>query len=148
MFQKDTIPAKLFIPICLFMVEKALLIMVDNFEKETAPLTEYEERTLLPIMVKCLNRHRGKEQAISNRKMIEGLEGYGYVVGGSARIRKLINYIRVNGLVECLMATSNGYYITDDPWEMKRYIESLQGREDAIRAVKAAMREQLNLMKN
>lgn len=120
--------------------------MVDCFEKETAPLTEYEEQTLLPIMVKCLNRHRGKEQAISNRKMMEGLEGCGYVVGGSARIRKLINHIRINGLVECLMATSSGYYIADDPWEMKRYIESLQGREDAICAVKEAMQEQLNGM--
>ncbi len=120
--------------------------MVDNFERETAPLTEYEERTLLPIMVKCLNKHRGKERAISNRKMMEGLENGGYVVGGSARIRKLINHIRVNGLVECLMATNNGYYITEDPWEMKRYIESLQGREDAICAVKEAMQEQLNGM--
>ena len=79
---------------------------------------------------------------------MEGLENSGYVVGGSARIRKLINHIRVNGLVECLMATSNGYYITEDPWEMKRYIESLQGREDAICAVKEAMREQLNRMTN
>ena len=120
--------------------------MVDCFEKETAPLTEYEEQTLLQIMVKCLNRHRGKEQAISNRKMIEGLESCGYVVGGSARIRKLINHIRINGLVECLMATNNGYYITDDPWEMKRYIESLQGREDAICAVKEAMTKQLDAM--
>lgn len=120
--------------------------MVDCFERETAPLTEYEEQTLLPIMVKCLNKHRGKERAISNRKMMEGLENSGYVVGGSARIRKLINHIRVNGLVECLMATSNGYYITDDPWEMKRYIESLQGREDAICAVRKAMKEQLDAM--
>lgn len=120
--------------------------MVDCFEKETAPLTEYEEQTLLPIMVKCLNRHRGKEQAISNRKMVEGLESFGYNVGGSARIRKLINHIRVNGLVECLMATSNGYYITEDPLEMKRYIESLQGREEAICAVRGAMMVQLDAM--
>ena len=120
--------------------------MADCFEKETAPLTEYEEQTLLPIMVKCLNRHRGKEHAISNRKMMEGLEGCGYIVGGSARIRKLINHIRINGLVECLMATSNGYYITEDPWEMKRYIESLQGREDAICAVREALQGQLETM--
>lgn len=118
--------------------------MVDCFERETAPLTEYEEQTLLPIMVKCLNKHRGKEQAISNGKMMEGLENCGYSVGGSARIRKLINHIRINGLVDCLMASSSGYYITDDPWEMKRYIESLQGREDAICAVKEAMQEQMN----
>ena len=120
--------------------------MIDCFEKETAPLTEYEEQTLLPIMVKCLNRHKGKEQAISNRRMMEGLESSGYVVGGSARIRKLINHIRINGLVDCLMASNSGYYITEDPWEMQRYIESLQGREDAICAVKEAMQEQLMRM--
>lgn len=120
--------------------------MIDSFEKETAPLSEYERDILLPIMVKCLEKHRGKDRAVSNRQMLDGLEGRGYSVGSTARIRKLINHIRVNGLLECLMATRNGYYITDDPDEMRRYISSLKGREEAICAVRMAMKEQLEKM--
>ena len=70
--------------------------MVKLFEKETAPLTEYERETLLPIMVKCLSRKKGKESAITNETMCEKMEEKGYKMS-TARVRKIINHIRMNG---------------------------------------------------
>ena len=122
--------------------------MIEFCEKETAPLTDYERDILLPMMVRCLKRHVGKDNAVTNRQMIDGLEAKGFVVGSSARVRKLINRIRVDGLIECLMAGSVGYYITDDEAEMKGYIDSLKGREEAICAVRMAMEEQLEKMES
>ncbi|MCR5352508.1 MAG: hypothetical protein K6E35_08490 [Bacteroidales bacterium] len=116
--------------------------MLYGFSAETAPLSEYERETLLPVIVKCLSRHIGKDNAITNEAMREALTLHGYKKVSSARIRKIINHIRVNGLIECLMATSYGYYITKDKDEMNDYIYSLKGRIEAIQAVMEAMIEQ------
>lgn len=118
--------------------------MLKGFEIETAPLTEYEEKTLLPIMVRSLSVKHGKGMAVKNGYICDRLREKGYDINES-RVRKLINHIRVNGLVPRLIATSAGYYISDDRKELTDYIESLRGRELAIRAVRKAMEEQAGL---
>lgn len=121
--------------------------MLEGFENETKPLTAYESDVLLPVMRKCLSRHIGEDRAVKNFQMCEALEKNGYKVS-EARIRKLINHIRINGLVECLVATSKGYYIAENTSEVRSHISSLRGREEAIRAVRLALEEQLEDMKD
>lgn len=116
--------------------------MLNGFERQTEQLSDYERYELLPIMVKCLERKKGKEKAVKNATMCSRLEERGYKVG-EARIRKIINYIRVKNLVPCLMATSEGYYVSDSETEIRDYISSLKGREEAIRTVRRALEEQL-----
>lgn len=118
--------------------------MLDGFEKETAPLTEYEETTLLPVMVRCLSLKRGAKNAVKNGFICSRLKDAGYSVN-EARIRKLINHIRVHGLVPRLIATGAGYYVSDDQEELERYIASLRGRENAIRSVREAILSQVGL---
>ena len=120
--------------------------MITTFEIQTKPLNEYERETLLPIMVRCLAKHIGKSCAISNAQMCEKMALYGYQIG-EVRARKIINHIRNNGLVECLIATGKGYYVTESIQEMETYIESVKNREDAIRAMRLSMEEQLSKMK-
>lgn len=120
--------------------------MITTFETQTKPLNEYERETLLPIMVRCLAKHIGKSCAISNAQMCEKMALYGYQIG-EVRVRKIINHIRNNGLVECLIATGKGYYVTESIQEMETYIESVKNREDAIRAMRLSMEEQLSKMK-
>lgn len=112
-----------------------------GFEMETAPLTDYEEKTLLPIVVRGLATKRGKASAVKNTYICQKLRAAGYDIT-EARLRKLVNHIRIKGIIPCLIATSAGYYITRDVQEMDDYIESLYGRENAIRAVREAMMEQ------
>lgn len=119
--------------------------MIDGFLDETKPLTDYEEQTLLPVMVKSLQHHIGIDAAISNRAMCEALEGKGYSTS-ETRIRKVINYIRVNGLVDCLVACSKGYYVASTRSEVQSHISSLRGREEAIRAVRNALENQMEGM--
>ena len=120
--------------------------MIATFETHTKPLNEYERETLLPIMVRCLAKHIGKSCAISNAQMCEKMALYGYQIG-EVRVRKIINHIRNNGLVECLIATGKGYYVTESIQEMETYIESVKNREDAIRTMRESMELQLSKMK-
>ena len=73
--------------------------MIENFEKETKDLTDYEKRILLPIMVKCLANHKGKDMAVSNALICAKMSECGYQISDT-RVRKIINHIRINALVE------------------------------------------------
>lgn len=116
------------------------------FEQETSNLTDYEMNELMPIMVKCLKNKIGKENAITNSVMVEKMREHGYNLT-EIRVRKIINYIRTHGLIERLMASNRGYYITTDKDEMWKYCQSLLGREEAIREVRMAMESQMERMK-
>ena len=109
------------------------------------PLNEYERETLLPIIVKCLSKHVGKEKAITNSHMCEALVDNGYDIK-EVRMRKIIHYIRDNWLIGCLIASNRGYYVTKDSQEMLDYIDSLRSRVEAIGVIIEAMQEQLEAM--
>lgn len=117
--------------------------MLNGFEKETAQLNDYERNTLLPIVVAGLRSKVGKSKAIANAKICAKMRAAGYVLT-EPRLRKIINYIRLNGLVECLIATSDGYYIATSEQELLEYAESLLSREQAIAAIRQAIQQQRN----
>ena len=118
--------------------------MIEGFEKETHDLTDYE-KSLLPQFVAGLATKKGKENAITNKEIISALKNRNIVVG-EARVRKIINHIRNKGLVEGLVASSRGYYVSNDMEEIKSYILSLTGREEAIRIVREGFEAQIRRM--
>jgi hypothetical protein len=117
--------------------------MINGFEEETQPLTDYEKDTLLPIMVKGLSKKVGNELAITNKVMVSVMRTAGYKIS-EARVRKLINHIRRNDLVPLLIASSKGYYIENDDEKVREYIESLHQRASAIYAVGRSVQRQYN----
>lgn len=121
--------------------------MISGYEKETDDLTFYERRIILPIVVEELRLHKGKDKAVSNAALRTQLQELGYDITG-VRTRKIINHIRVNGLIECLAASRKGYYIARTKNEMKAYLYSLKNREEAIAAMRMALEEQIERMSN
>lgn len=115
--------------------------MIKNFEKQSKPLTEYERDTLLPVIYRGLLAKVGEKMAITNAAITRGMKRAGYRLT-EERLRKIINHIRVNGMIKCLIATSKGYYIATTRQEMEDYITSLQNRADSILAVKQALEKQ------
>lgn len=115
--------------------------MIKNFEEETKPLTEYEETILLPVFVSALSKRKGKDAAITNAQIVRSLQERKYKISDT-RTRKIINHIRINGLVDGIIATSDGYYVATSEQELLDYEESLEGRESAIRAVRLSMKKQ------
>lgn len=58
----------------------------------------YEKNTLLPIIVRGLSNRTGAANAVSNGHICISLRNKGYKVT-EVRIRKIINHIRIHGLV-------------------------------------------------
>lgn len=118
--------------------------MINGFTNETKPLSEYERDTLTPIIVRGLSMKIGKERAIKNSEICAKMRMAGYRID-NARLRKVINHIRVNALLPGVIATSEGYYIATTKTEMADYIASLESRESAIHEVSVALRKQMAL---
>ena len=116
--------------------------MITGFQAQTEPLNDYERDTLLPIICRGLANKIGEARAITNAAITKAMRGAGYQLN-EARVRKIINHIRTTGMVRWLIATSKGYYIATSPDEVQQYIGSLRGREEAIRAVRESMEQQL-----
>ena len=121
--------------------------MIKGFNSETAPLTEYEENVLLSLVLLGLKTKIGKENAVTNRTIVQRLNIAGYTVT-EPRIRKLINHIRMTDLLPGLIATSGGYFLATSEAELLDYEQSLIGREDAIKQVRLAIARQRRILYN
>lgn len=115
--------------------------MLKNFEFQTQPLTAKEQQLVQPFIA-GLRLKVGKANAVTSEQIKEGIKKNCNAKVDGPRIRKIINHIRLNGLVPGLMATSEGYYIATTPEELDEYIESLSGRVKAIAAVMRSMKDQ------
>ena len=115
--------------------------MVRGFEAYTEPLNQREREIVAPLLARQLEWRKGKALAVTNNELREMMRDKGYHLG-DAKIRALINHIRINGLVERLVASSLGYYIAEDANELADYCDSLREREAAIRAVRQALEGQ------
>lgn len=108
--------------------------MITGFEEITHELTD-EELEISKIIIRGIQSNIGSDNAITNiqiRKIL--LEKYEIKIN-DARIRKIINHIRVKRLVPKLCAASKGYYIAATKEEHQKYIESLQERIHSIQNV-------------
>lgn len=107
--------------------------MIHGFDDITHELTA-EEIELLPVFVKGLSSKIGEDMAITSGEISKAMEGRGVALTG-ARIRKIINYLRVKKLVRNLVASSKGYYVELDPKKILEYRKGLLARARAIEEV-------------
>ena len=68
--------------------------MITNFHSETQELNDYELTTLLPMIVRGLQKRIGKESAITNKKMCVAMKERGYDIS-DARLRKIIHHMKI-----------------------------------------------------
>lgn len=116
--------------------------MITGFEELTEPLSDQEREVFLPPIIRGLRVKVGKAMAVTNKDIVRGLAINLDIKISEARVRKMINHIRNNDIIPCLIATSKGYYIAESPEEMDEYIQSLEGRIEAITADAQSMRRQ------
>ena len=117
--------------------------MITNFENQTQELNEYELSTLLPIVVRGLMTKKGKENAITNKSICKALKEQGLKITDT-RLRKIVHHIRANDIIPLLLATSKGYYISNDNQEIENYIQSLKERANSINFIKTCLQKQLS----
>lgn len=120
------------------------------FQNITEELTPLEKTELVPLLIDVLSStHSGKR--FTGKNICGYFRACRYAIS-EARLRKMINYIRVLNLQKgkeyslnnkVVIGAGNGYFITDDPEVIKDQIESLQGRMDSMAAVVDSLKAQL-----
>lgn len=125
--------------------------MVTNFEEITKPLTADEQR-LLPYLINGLANHK-ESDPIKEPEIVESMNVF--MIGrpefqkpGSpgklsckmtgARLRKMVNHIRCNGLLP-VIATPKGYYVSHNPEVIQKQIQSMRDRANGILAAAAGL---------
>jgi hypothetical protein len=117
--------------------------MITNFDSHTQELNEYEEKILQPIVIQGLSTKIGKSKAITNKKICEVLTSKDYDITDT-RLRKIIHNIRANDLLPLLIATSRGYYVSNNEEEIRDYIKSLSERINSINFIKQSIQRQFH----
>ena len=135
--------------------------MVTGFEDITNELTPFETKVILPMvvaswskkdpahkeivlmkdMIAKTNDYCQKYNICSSRELKSGVIRVSkkpYKTTGP-RMRKVIHHIRTRGLIKDLVATSNGYFRTDDPKEIANFIKSCRERANSFNEVADAM---------
>jgi hypothetical protein len=100
--------------------------MISRFEEYTEKLSE-QELELVPRFLTGLSVHKGAANVINNKSIRQQLQNIGVIVPDT-RVRKLINHIRNNQLIKGLVASSKGYYVSNDLNDVISFRNSLLQR--------------------
>jgi hypothetical protein len=126
--------------------------MIRNFEEYTAELSEDEAKYIMPHLQKLLTLAIGKERAITNKQIIRDFinnpivrtdDGTKSIKTSEPRIRHMIHILRVSDAVPFLVATSHGYYISNDKQEIEEYMGSVDDRLRSIYQIRRALKRQI-----
>jgi hypothetical protein len=107
--------------------------MINNFEDFTEELTPDELKLVAPLMNGL--RTKTKEHTIKAPDIVKAMNIFaqknGLIKITEPRLRKLVNHIRVKGILP-IIATSQGYYVSYDKQEILDQINSLNQRANSI----------------
>ena len=97
-----------------------------------------EEERQIPFIKKVILSHSKKGEWVKSNEIIPLLRHRGLRTGGG-RFRSMINHIRINGIIPGLIAGNSGYFISNDPEQIKDYITTLFSREKEIKRVRQSL---------
>lgn len=127
--------------------------MIRNFEEYTGELSEDEAKYILPRLLKILTLAIGKEKAITNKKIIKDFVNnpivqtdngeYKSIKTSEPKIRHMIHILRVSDTIPFLIATSNGYHISNDKTEIETYMGSIDDRLRSIYDIRRCLKRQM-----
>lgn len=121
--------------------------MINNFEEYTFELTN-EEKFVVQTIVKRFNTLKGKRNIVTGEQIRIGIKNNLQIDFTDSRIRKMIQYIRLNNMVLGLVASSKGYYVAETIDEIQQWVDSLKSRENAIREIREMAEKQIAEMKS
>lgn len=99
---------------------------------------------LIPLLVKMFKAKSSKDNVLQTKKITtfftekkSQLQFSGTFT--SQRLQKLVNYIRVNSILP-IIATSHGYYYSEDPQDIRDMIEQFESRIEAMKAAQEGLK--------
>lgn len=119
--------------------------MLKNFEKITIELNP-AELEYVEFLGQWFMGNQGKKNTLKNSdiaKLINRMFGKNIT---EPRVRKVVQFLRTHGLPS-LIATSNGYFYSDDIAEIEAWVVSLKQREAAIREIREKAERQIEILR-
>lgn len=122
--------------------------MIKGFEQYTEEISpkDIEAYQTTILLLKHWFMKKGQDTPISNKT----LRGYVKDMTGktvsSPKMRKFIQKIRIDGDIESLAASSEGYYIATDQQDKIKYLKSLRSRANQIYATHQALAKQFGII--
>ena len=111
--------------------------MLTNFEELTCELSQ-DELDLVPIIMGGF-KTRTEKNPIKAPEIVAGMDKWlkenrpdVKIKMSEVRLRKIVNHIRSNSIAP-LIATSHGYYLSNDPEVIKSQVKSMYERAASIK---------------
>lgn len=118
--------------------------MITNFEKITADLTE-DELAIKEDVLDAFKNSLPIGKTLKSDSLEYAIKHYLHTECNikinfeATRLRKWVNYFRSCGIL-AILATSKGYYISNDPGEIMSQIDSLEERARSIQTAATGLR--------
>jgi hypothetical protein len=119
--------------------------MLKNFEKITIELTS-QELEYVEFLGQWFMTNQGKKNTLKNSDIASLINRMFGKNIKEPRVRKVVQFLRTNGLPN-LIATSNGYFYSDDVAEIEAWVISLKQRESAIREIREKAERQVEILR-
>jgi len=119
--------------------------MLKNFEKITVELTPIELE-YVEFLGQWFMANQGKQHTLKNGDIAKLINRMFSKNITEPRVRKVVQFLRTNGLPS-LIATSNGYFYSEDTKEIEAWIISLKQREAAIREIREKAERQVEILR-
>jgi hypothetical protein len=119
--------------------------MLKGFEQITIELNNFE-MVCANTLIEWFKSNKGKNNVIKNSQISGIIEKNFHRGLPDSRIRKVIQYVRMNGHPN-VIATSKGYYCSEDIDEIAAWVKSLKQREAAIKNIREKAERHLEIMK-
>ena len=120
--------------------------MITNFESITVELSEIELK-MVDVVVSRFKQKPGRENLVTNQQMLTGLNKAFGLNLSEPRIRKIIQFIRINNILPGLIGISRGYYFTESVDEIESWIESMEERERSIAQSRMVAQNHVRLLR-
>jgi hypothetical protein len=119
--------------------------MLKNFEKITVELTPIELE-YVEFLGQWFMANQGKKNTVKNGDIANLINRMFSKHITEPRVRKVVQFLRTNGLPN-IIATSNGYFYSEDTKEIEAWIVSLKQREAAIREIREKAERQVEILR-
>lgn len=120
--------------------------MLKNFEKITVELTA-QEIEYVEFLGQWFMANQGKKNTLKNSDIASLINRMFEKKISEPRVRKVVQFLRTNGLPN-LIATSNGYFYSENIEEIESWVISLKQREAAIREIREKAERQVDFLKS
>lgn len=119
--------------------------MIPGHEEQTHELTTYEIKEILPRVINRMKTKIGKKNAVTNHHVVKAFKDHGYKLS-EPRFRKIIQHIRINGLIMGLVSHGRGYFVATNKSDIRFNINTLDKKINSEIMTRDSLHYQLKEM--